>query len=190
MGIRYLDSFRKRYYLSESYFCKIHNVKALPFEVVLKRINDLNKSNFKSEMWFIKLMAGITLNIDCRRNFPILNRFFADFFFPKINLAIEVDGKSHNDSKEYDEKRDELFKKRSIKVIRIRYGDLKKAHEAIELIIDLHSTQNKKIKKKVKNSKHNLKNKIISRNKAKYWYMRNKKIQENMERMMLAALKK
>lgn len=194
LGIIYSDTFRKRYYRAENYFCYKYKVIPLPYEKLKERSASLNNSNFKSETWFCSLLSKVKTNIDCKRNFPILNRYFADFYFSKINLVIEIDGKSHDLSKDYDEKRDLLFSKRKLRVIRIRYGDLKKAEDVIDQIVTEHkSGPRHKISKSSCNkigkvNKEKLKN--LSSKKAKYWYQRNKKVQESMNSMMLAALNK
>jgi very-short-patch-repair endonuclease len=169
-------------------------VTPLPFDLVTQRTIILNKSNFKSELWFIKFLDDVILNIDFRRNFPILNRFFADFYFDKLKLVIEIDGKSHDDSKEYDDKRDALFRKRSLTVIRIKHGDATKAKEVINNIVSTYSGYRPNKKRKVKYSepkklkKNGKKNKIPGV--GKYWYLRNKAVQESMNKSMLDALKK
>lgn len=198
LGVKFVSSFRKRYYVSENYFCKKQGVKPLPFDVISKRIDELNGKNFSSEIWFINLLRGIDGNIFCKRNFPVLNRFFADFLFSNINLVVEIDGKSHENSKDYDDRRDFLFKNRGLKVIRIKYGDLKKAQETVDKIVNLHKRPSKKTKKKSKNRKNkNKANKtddvkiiIMKKHKAKFYWLKKKKIHEHMNELMLAALKK
>lgn len=196
MGVRFLLGFRRRYYKAELQFCNKLKVKSLPFEIVLERHNQLNNSNFKSEIWFINLLnkidSNIDLNINCHRNYPVLNRYFADFFFNKINTVIEIDGKSHDFSKEYDDKRDELFRKRKFKVIRIKHGDLITAEKIIYNLIIEHQI---KTKKKIKSSRQKqkiLKNKksSLGRAKSRFYWNKIKKIQNNMDQMMLNALKK
>lgn len=192
LGIRYLYSFRKRYYSSELYFCRKFKINPLSFDSIIERSRSLNEANFKSELWFIQFLNDVVFTIDCKRNFPILNRFFADFFFDKIGLVVEIDGKSHDYSKEYDRKRDELFKERHLRVIRIRYGDSEKAKETIDYIISEVLSRNnnkKKFKKKDVSTKINKNRKHIP-GKGKYIYLRRKAIQEQMNEMMLKALKK
>ena len=184
MGVRFLHSFRKRYYKDEMYFCNKFALRALPFDLITERHKKLNDSNFRSELWFIGLLKTISIKIDCHRNYPILNRYFADFFFNKINVVVEIDGKSHDDSKEYDDKRDAVFAKRNLKVIRVKFGDLIAAEKAIIEIISLNKNKNEtKIKLIKSNKKVQLK-----KHKNKYWKRKQEKIQKEMDRMILATL--
>lgn len=47
-----------------------------------------------------------------------INRFILDFYCSKLLLAIEIDGKSHNDKKYLDSERDIFLEKYNIKTIR------------------------------------------------------------------------
>ena len=48
-----------------------------------------------------------------------INRFILDFYCAELNLAIEIDGNSHNNKKEYDSERDKFLKQ--IGIITIRF---------------------------------------------------------------------
>lgn len=52
------------------------------------------------------------------RQKPIGN-FIADFYCSKLKLAIEIDGNSHYDKKEYDEEREIEFSKQGIYTFRL-----------------------------------------------------------------------
>lgn len=127
MGIRYINSFRQRYYEDELVWNSKLHIKALDYKFINEKHIDLNKRNYSSELWFMKLFSfkDVYTKLEVRRNFPILNRYFADFYFPLLSVVIEIDGKSHDDSKEYDEMRDKRFNKRGLVVFRIKYGDVK-----------------------------------------------------------------
>jgi len=60
-----------------------------------------------------------------------LHYFIADFYCQKLRLAIELDGKIHEDQKEYDQARDYIIKQMKIKVIRITNDDVLKNLEHV-----------------------------------------------------------
>ena len=60
-----------------------------------------------------------------------LHYFIADFYCQKLHLAIELDGKIHEDQKEYDQARDYIIKQMKIKVIRITNDDVLKNLEHV-----------------------------------------------------------
>ena len=50
--------------------------------------------------------------------------YFADFYFPKINLIIELDGTQHSNTKEYDQQRDQYISERyNLEIIRISHKE-------------------------------------------------------------------
>jgi len=58
--------------------------------------------------------------------------YYLDFFFPEINLNIEIDGKQHEKNKEKDAERDEVLKRvKGIDVVRIKWKDYKDLKENI-----------------------------------------------------------
>lgn len=60
-----------------------------------------------------------------------LHYFIADFYCQKLHLAIELDGKIHEDQKEYDQARDYIINQMKIKVIRITNDDVLKNLEYV-----------------------------------------------------------
>ncbi|WP_424962403.1 endonuclease domain-containing protein [Ekhidna sp.] len=61
--------------------------------------------------------------------------FIADFYSAEINLVIELDGKIHEQQKEYDHQRDLIIKSKGLKVLRLRNECiLKSIGEALEKI--------------------------------------------------------
>lgn len=104
----------------------------------IKEIQDrLNESKFKSEEWFKKELELSGIKLQYTQNHPILKRFFADFYFEKHRLVVEIDGSSHNGKEAYDKRRDYLFQQADYKVIRIKafnYDDLNNAFIQIKEI--------------------------------------------------------
>lgn len=91
----------------------------------------LNKSDFPSEKWFQNQLIQRKIK-GFLRNWPIANRFFADFYFPRANLIVEIDGKEH--TKDQDKKRDRIFRLCGFSVLRIPHLDHVKLREVIRKI--------------------------------------------------------
>lgn len=192
MGVELIESFRNRYYIDELRFCKLLNIRPLELDEIRRRNKRLNASNFKSELWFIEFLKTIDLNFVCYRNYPILNRFFADFYIKEINTVIEIDGRSHDNSQEYDLMRDKIFSRKCLKVIRIKYLDEEEAKRVCASIkyklsnyyeysnrpSGVRYSDNKKKKKKKKKKKY-----LPTLRKNKF-------ANERWNKMMLDALKK
>lgn len=94
--------------------------------VIRKR---LNAYEFSSEMWFEGHLKTAKIK-GYVRNWPIGNRFFADFYFPRANLVVEIDGREHN--KEMDLRRDQIFQALKIKTIRVKKDHPEQCAWAIE----------------------------------------------------------
>lgn len=94
----------------------------------------LNDACFPSEMWFLSLLKknGIDRKYFSRNH--SVNRFFIDFAFFKFGIGVEIDGSSHDKTKEYDSKRDSILNEYGWEIIRIKYKDNKKANEVICLL--------------------------------------------------------
>jgi len=63
-----------------------------------------------------------------------INRFILDFYCSELNLAIEIDGNSHDRKKGYDEVRDKFLKQIGIKTIRFTND---------EVLTDINKIKNK-----------------------------------------------
>jgi very-short-patch-repair endonuclease len=65
--------------------------------------------------------------------------FIADFYCAKLQLIIEVDGKIHEQQKEYDNERDSKLLEKGISVVRIKneeVNDIKKIKDSLTQIIN------------------------------------------------------
>jgi len=60
--------------------------------------------------------------------------YVPDFYCFEENLAIELDGKIHDFSKEHDAKRDEILEMKGIKVLRIKNKDLNEMEKVLSEI--------------------------------------------------------
>lgn len=68
--------------------------------------------------------------------------YFADFFFPKINLIIELDGTQHTDSVKYDEDRDHFIADNyGVRVLRITHSEYKRKTK-LDTVMSLLSESN------------------------------------------------
>ncbi len=59
--------------------------------------------------------------------------YILDFYCPKLKLAIEIDGISHEEKGDYDQKRDKKLCSLWIKTIRYRDKDIDKKLEAVSI---------------------------------------------------------
>ena len=97
----------------------------LKYNVKLKeRAKDLRSNSTLSEVLLWLQLKNKKLGFDFHRQKPIDN-FIVDFFCPRLMLAIEIDGESHNDKIEYDEFRQKKLEKLGVRFIRFRDIDVK-----------------------------------------------------------------
>jgi very-short-patch-repair endonuclease len=71
------------------------------------------------------------MDLDFDRQKVINNRYIVDFYCPQYNLAIEIDGCSHDDKCEYDMERDKYLSELGISVIHIADSDVKTNMEGV-----------------------------------------------------------
>jgi very-short-patch-repair endonuclease len=70
------------------------------------------------------------------RQKPIF-RFIVDFYCSELNLAIEIDGKSHKKRKGYDEERDKFLKQIGINTIRFSSDEVMDNIENVKNILKI-----------------------------------------------------
>ena len=92
------------------------NVRYLSQLVLLSRENRKKPTEAEEKIWKELLMKRKT-GFKFLRQKPI-NRFILDFYCSELNLAIEIDGDSHNKKKNYDEARDKFLHQIGIETIR------------------------------------------------------------------------
>jgi very-short-patch-repair endonuclease len=85
----------------------------------LKPISRVNRNQpTKGELLFWKIvLKNDHTGYRFLRQKP-LNRFILDFYCPKLLLAIEIDGSSHNNKKQLDDERDQYLLNLGIKTVR------------------------------------------------------------------------
>ncbi|HHE37663.1 MAG TPA: endonuclease domain-containing protein [Candidatus Cloacimonetes bacterium] len=99
--------------------------KFLEYNPKLKeKARELRNNSTLSEVLFWKEIKNKKLRYDFHRQKPIDN-YIVDFFCPKLMLAIEIDGASHNDKVEYDKERQEKLESLGVRFIRFKDEDVK-----------------------------------------------------------------
>lgn len=112
----------------------------LPYNKKLKPFSrELRRNALKSErIFWRKFLSDDKTGFRFYRQKPIAN-YIADFFCPKLKLAIEIDGISHEEKGEYDRIRDEKFSSFGICTYRIYdrevFGDVEGVRFKIEQLI-------------------------------------------------------
>lgn len=134
MRVKLNSGFRQRDYANQIILGSRVGVKSLSINEIRRIRYKLNYSNFKSERWFINLLNDhIKIDTVVYRNFPILNRYFADLFFKDLGIVVEIDGSSHNGKQEYDNHRDLVMIDAGYRVFRCKFLDLENALRIINI---------------------------------------------------------
>ena len=90
----------------------------------------LRKEETKAEKLLWKELRNRNLGVKFRRQHPI-EKFILDFYAPEINLAVELDGSTHKEMKQYDKTRTEYLKSNGIKVIRFWNSEVEKNLQSV-----------------------------------------------------------
>ena len=86
---------------------------------LLARSRSLRKGNVLSEVVFWKQVRNKRFHqIDFDRQ-KIIGNYIVDFHIKSLGIVIEIDGSSHNDKEEYDEKRQRYLESLDLKIYRI-----------------------------------------------------------------------
>ena len=97
--------------------------KSLPYNPKLKeRAKQLRKAGNLSEVLFwnqVKRKKFLALDFHRQK---IIGNYIVDFYCPKLNLVIEIDGSSHNGKIEYDKIREQYLK--SLKLEMLHFTDI------------------------------------------------------------------
>jgi very-short-patch-repair endonuclease len=113
-------------------------IENLPFNIKLKaRSRALRKAGVLSEVIFwLQVHRGIFWKIDFDRQ-RIIGNYIVDFYVKTLGLVIEIDGSSHDNKEEYDQKREDYFVSLGLKVYRI--SDLRVKHDLNNVMLELES---------------------------------------------------
>ena len=92
----------------------------------------LRREETKAEKMLWKELRNSSLGVKWRRQHPI-DMFVVDFYVPKLKLAIELDGSSHNikENKEYDKDRTFYLESKYVKVLRFWNSKIEKNLEEV-----------------------------------------------------------
>lgn len=111
-------------------------IENLPYNIKLKtRARALRKAGVLSEVIFWKQVhKEIFWKIDFDRQ-RIIGNYIVDFYVKTLGLVIEIDGSSHNDKEDYDQKREDYFISLGLKVYRI--SELRVKHDLNNVMMEL-----------------------------------------------------
>lgn len=107
---------------------KINYWNPLNFDTIKKLRKGLNKAQNPSEVWFYHQLIEKGFR-GFLTNWPIANRFFTDFYFPRAHLAVEIDGPEHDPV--MDSRRDRIFALVGVKTFRVKHNDLPAAERLL-----------------------------------------------------------
>ena len=99
--------------------------KIIPYKshLVAKARQLRNNATFSERRLWKSLKGKQLLGLDFDRQKPIDN-YIVDFYCKKIKLVIEVDGITHEDKKEYDQKRQKRLEDLGLSVLRFNAIDV------------------------------------------------------------------
>jgi len=100
--------------------------KIIPYDPKLKVLaRQLRNNSTLSEVLFWKNIKSRSYGYEFHRQVPVSD-FIVDFFCHELNLAIEIDGNTHDDNYDHDEHRQKKLESQGIKFIRFRDYDVKR----------------------------------------------------------------
>jgi very-short-patch-repair endonuclease len=113
-------------------------IENLPYNIKLKaRSRALRKAGVLSEVIFwLQVHKGIFWKIDFDRQ-RIIGNYIVDFYVKTLGLVIEIDGSSHDNKEEYDQKREDYLVSLGLRVYRI--SDLRIKHDLNNVMLELES---------------------------------------------------
>ena len=118
--------------------------KIIPYNPELKEFaKELRRNMTLSEvLLWNELKQKQMLGFDFDRQRPIGN-YIVDFYCKDLSLAIEIDGKSHFNKYDYDEKRQDDLEKLGVKIL--RFEDIKVKKDMLNVLreIEYWITMNK-----------------------------------------------
>ncbi|MBD0725683.1 DNA methylase [Flavobacterium sp. L1I52] len=114
------------------------SIELLPYNKALSgRAKALRKAGVLSEVVFWRQVRNNTFwTIDFDRQ-RIIGSFIVDFYVKSLGLIIEIDGSSHDDKQEYDDKREEFLTNLGLYVYRI--SDFRVKHDLDNVMKELEN---------------------------------------------------
>ena len=117
--------------------------KYLDIKAIKKHARELRRNNTESEkqLW-VELRNRKLSGYKFLRQHPIiykadykgLNYFIADFYCDSKKMVIELDGSIHDETKEYDQFRDEEMRSKRLHVLRLKNEELSNMDEVLSKI--------------------------------------------------------
>ena len=111
-------------------------IDVLPKNKELKlRARSLRKGYNLAEVIFWKQVRNNSFyGIDFDRQ-RIIGNYIVDFYIKSLGLIIEIDGSSHNEKDEYDEKREQYLK--SLGLHMLRFTDFRIKNDLVHVLLEL-----------------------------------------------------
>ncbi|MEC4005611.1 endonuclease domain-containing protein [Flavobacterium sp. SUN052] len=115
-------------------------VENLPYNIKLKsRARALRKAgNYPEVVFWLQVKKNGFHNIDFDRQ-RIIGNYIVDFYVKTLGLIVEIDGESHNDKEDYDNKREEYLDSLGLKIFKTTnfrvLHDLDNVMKELELFI-------------------------------------------------------
>lgn len=123
------------------------DIKSISLEELERRIDYLRDNPTPAEILMKAKLNYARINYIFQ--YPIETKtsyFIADFYIPRKNIIVEIDGSIHNNRKSYDNARDKYIKSKGYKVIRIKNKDV----DTFNTLTFKYSNKKKTIKSKLK----------------------------------------
>jgi len=109
--------------------------KIIPYKPYLKDLSrELRKNSTLSEVLLWQKIKQKSLGVQFHRQVPLLD-YIVDFYCHELQLAIEVDGNSHDSKFEEDLKRQNELEKHGVVFIRFTDLEIKKEMFSVELAL-------------------------------------------------------
>jgi very-short-patch-repair endonuclease len=104
--------------------------KEMQRQTIVARSRNLRTNMTGPEQKLWHELRGDKLGVRFRREHRI-GSYIADFYCPKANLVVEVDGDSHDEREDYDARRTHWMTQQSLRVLRFTNDDVLKHLEAV-----------------------------------------------------------
>jgi len=99
-------------------------------QTLVSRAREMRKEMPLAEVLLWNRLRGDQLGVRCRRQHRV-GSYIADFFAHAAKLVIEVDGDSHAERQDYDEKRTYWMNQKGLHVVRFTNDDVIKNLDAV-----------------------------------------------------------
>ncbi len=95
---------------------------------------------YAEKIFWTTVRGGKVHGLRVRRQ-QIIDGFIVDFYCPALRTVIELDGGVHNDAQEHDRARDDILKKRGLRILRFSNEEVLEAIDRILRLIEQTSPQ-------------------------------------------------